>query len=546
MITAGWHKLLEMISALDDRSTGSSSATATSERWLHNCATEHKTCQARDPTYSPTRLVELLDDDALCLVEKPSFQQTYIALSHRWSQDEASKTTLGNYEQRLSPFSSEPLSPTLRDAFKAVKALGHRFVWVDVLCIIQDSKKDWLHEASEMRHVYNNAVITIAAECVDDDHAGEGMFRTRAIQNLRPFHFHQLEDFADEKLEVLIKSVEETSQEPYIFPDAGGKQHNVRPKGILDTRGWILQEQLLSPRILYYGQQQLFWDCISQSASEVSPLATSLLDDANPDETWAFRLLRRTIASNGDCNTLAEQLANVWTHVVQNYSARTLTKPSDKLIALQGIITALEGVLGKSSVAGMWQKDLWKQLMWWTDISSHTGDSSNMTFPAPTWSWLSANGAIFHHQSMRIDRSPIIRRLNDLIPVRSLKYTIAEDHSTATSVSGTLVLSAPTFSYHLTRNDLREILWKRGHPAKLNLAPARWMLDRTLVLPRDVQCVIIAEDEVAKMTVGMCLIPDEAESEQWKRIGLCLWDGLSWQISKYAGKELEDRRFVVV
>ncbi|KAH6613883.1 hypothetical protein C7974DRAFT_66245 [Boeremia exigua] len=545
-VTASWHDLLAKTSYLDHRNTGSPAATATSVHWLLNCANSHKLCKTENCAYIPTRLVEILSDHKIRIVERMSTPKAYVALSHRWGQDEASKTIDGNLAQRRASFSADQLSPTLRDAIKAVRSLGHRFLWVDVLCIIQDSVEDWLHEASEMSHVYRNSVVTIAAECAAGETAGQGMFRNRDIQHLSPFHFRQLEHFADENLEHLVRIADKTDQELYIFPAAQNKQRGNRPRGVLDTRGWILQEQLLSPRILYYGQLQVYWDCISQSASETSPLAASLLNDPNPSETWAFRVLRRTIAGNSDSDTLARSLADVWIHVVQNYSARSLTKSSDKLIALQGVITAVEGALGTSSVAGMWHQDLWKQLIWWASDSTYDKHDLDAVFPAPTWSWLSVNGAVLHHQSMRIDRNPIPRRLNDLAPVPDLKCAITGRHISGTSVGGELTLAAPTFAYHLVSNDLREISWKRGHPAKLNLAPARWMLDRDLVLPRDVECVIVAEDEVSKMTVGMCLVPDDIQPGYWRRVGLCLWDGLTWQIARHVGRELEVRRFAVV
>ena len=273
-------------------------------------------------------------------------------------------------------------------------------------------------------------------------------------------------------------------------------------------------------------------------------MGASLLDVKNSGETWAFRLLRKTIAGKGDPETLVKLIADVWIHVVQNYSARTLTKQSDKLIALKGIITALESVLQLSSVAGMWQQDLWKQLTWWFATPAIDAQYVDPPFSAPTWSWLNVDGAVSHHHSMRMHKHPI--RLDDLAPLPDLRCTITTLRAEPTNVIAMLDLSAPSFSYTLTANDLREMTWKRGHPGKLNLAPARWMLDRETELPLELQCVIIAEDEVAKMTVGMCLAVDDFQPETWKRVGVFLWEGLTWQIAKYAGKELQIEHFAVI
>jgi hypothetical protein len=509
------------------------------------CTETHVMCSRTGQTYIPTRLVEIVGNGMIRLVEHMPSAQMYAALSHRWSQDEASKTTSLNLADRLFPFRTDQLSLTIHDSVKSAQSLGYRYMWIDVLCIIQDSEQDWLHEAAEMRHVYSNAVITIAAECADEKTAGVGMSSPRGLNASRPFPLHELERYTDEKLEHLFRSVEEPDDQRWcIFPNTGENQYANRTKGVLDTRGWILQEQLLSPRILYYGHEQLHWDCISQSASEISPVGVSLLDDANSGETWAFRLIRRTIAGKGDPGILAKLIADVWIYVVENYSARALTKPSDKLIALQGVIAALEGVLNLPSVAGMWQQDLWKQLLWWSAGPPIYESYQSPPFPAPTWSWLSAKGAVIHHRSMCMHKDLV--RLDDLAPLPGLRCTITNIRSEATGVCALLDLRALSFSYTLTANDLREVTWKRGHPGKLNLAPTHWTLDRELDIPLELQCVIIAEDEVAKRTVGMCLAVDGSQPDTWKRVGVFLWEGLTWQITRYVGQELQTGHFAVI
>ncbi|KAF2627200.1 hypothetical protein BU25DRAFT_309307, partial [Macroventuria anomochaeta] len=130
------------------------------------CIEKHQVCRARPRLYHPTRLVELLGGNSLRLVHRSHsvrLDEPYVTLSHRWGLDETSRTTLSNLEQRLLSFPAEELSPTMRDAITVVRGLGYHFLWIDALCIIQDSDEDWLHEASEMSFVYNNAVLTLAA-----------------------------------------------------------------------------------------------------------------------------------------------------------------------------------------------------------------------------------------------------------------------------------------------------------------------------------------------------------------------------------------------
>ncbi|KXH27604.1 hypothetical protein CSAL01_00771 [Colletotrichum salicis] len=56
-----------------------------------------------------------------------------------------------------------PLPKTYRDTISILKRLGLRYLWIDSLCIIQDSVDDWRKESITMAEVYRNGVINIAA-----------------------------------------------------------------------------------------------------------------------------------------------------------------------------------------------------------------------------------------------------------------------------------------------------------------------------------------------------------------------------------------------
>ena len=50
--------------------------------------------------------------------------------------------------------------------------MGIRFIWIDSLCIIQDSQEDWLQETPRMTSVYGGALFNIAATLGADSDAG--------------------------------------------------------------------------------------------------------------------------------------------------------------------------------------------------------------------------------------------------------------------------------------------------------------------------------------------------------------------------------------
>ncbi|KAG9243250.1 hypothetical protein BJ878DRAFT_424067, partial [Calycina marina] len=46
------------------------------------------------------------------------------------------------------------LPKTLRDAVVMTRYLGIRYLWIDSLCIIQNSTSDWQFETSRMGSIY--------------------------------------------------------------------------------------------------------------------------------------------------------------------------------------------------------------------------------------------------------------------------------------------------------------------------------------------------------------------------------------------------------
>jgi hypothetical protein len=81
--------------------------------------------------------------------------------------------------------------------------------------------------------------------------------------------------------------------------------------------------------------------------------------------------------------------------MVTRYSSRNLTKASDKLPALSGLAHEYQMRWPDEYLAGLWQKDLWKNLLWRRDAKYNVPEHGRPTeFQAPTWSWASIDGRI--------------------------------------------------------------------------------------------------------------------------------------------------------
>jgi hypothetical protein len=69
-------------------------------------------------------------------------------------------------------FSMDLVLKTFADAFLVVNSLGIQFIWIDSLCIIQDSTGDWLKDSVMMGKVYGTAYLNIAATGAVDGNEG--------------------------------------------------------------------------------------------------------------------------------------------------------------------------------------------------------------------------------------------------------------------------------------------------------------------------------------------------------------------------------------
>src|SRR5207248_1329284 len=112
-----------------------------------------------------------------CLTGLPDGAR-YVALSYTWGKDHWFFTTKkDNIRSLLEPGGLRKLESDLprsiRESIDLVQALGERYIWVDALCIIQDSKRSWALNSRVMDLVYGNAYLTICA--ADGDNANVGL-----------------------------------------------------------------------------------------------------------------------------------------------------------------------------------------------------------------------------------------------------------------------------------------------------------------------------------------------------------------------------------
>jgi len=173
-------------------------------------------------------------------------------------------------------------------------------------------------------------------------------------------------------------------------------------KSVLNGRAWVLQERLLSTRILHYGEQELFWECNTCSMRE-----GSMREEIDRSLTFSSHYL----SEGGDFKRLLSQLIHIkdlasvmatWYRLVTQYTKRALTRHSDRLPAIAGIASIIAAVTGYRYLAGLWKEDT-QGLLWFTV----TTNQLSPTYLAPSWSWASTADLIsFRYESEIAITSP--------------------------------------------------------------------------------------------------------------------------------------------
>ena len=362
-----------------------------------------------DQIYYPTRLLDCgipQDSEESChLIETRdlSLDGPYMTLSHCWGRANCLKLTTSNQDQLLRSIPLSTLPQMYSDAVHITRRLGIRYLWIDSICIIQegDQLADWLREAKVMGQVYLNSFCNLsAANAPGGDHS---MFCSRDPDTLYP----QILDFAVDGCKGL-----------YSVSDQSIWDNEVS-EVLVNTRGWVLQERLLSRRILYFGERQIFWECRQKDASEIYS-ETLPRDFIQPRQRLKDLGLGHLTTDEILDSNLASYIQ--WDQVVRAYSACRLSFSQDKLIALSAIAKVTKKVLQDTYVAGMWRRYLEFELLWYTFNPMKMSKSHK--YRAPSWSWAAVDSGIIA-AARNIHTSKIMIKVVDL----KLEYTTDDDTS---------------------------------------------------------------------------------------------------------------------
>jgi hypothetical protein len=545
------------------------------KRWLVECEIKHSKCD-NDIPILPTRVVCVAEDGhEPYLANGGGKHARYATLSHCWGASTSAMTTSKTLREHQNAIPLDGLPKTFRDAVVICRHLGILYLWIDRLCIVQDSKSDWERESGAMGSIFQDSTLTLAATVSRD--SSQGLF-------IPPRHdvFPLPPSFGDYK------------GQAYLIDSTPKKNSLLQVENsILQTRGWVMQEMHLARRLLYFVHGEMAWSCCEKTLEQKGNghrdcvlgdkgslrkqlktfakaferswvLADSLHTEVKSEHGHESDEEEVVTVDKNECPsistsattlpystdnlsfdivdlrdplyrtssppiTVSEEIDfdlyqclddtrcytryHIWYLSVEAYCRRKLTFASDKLPAMAGIAARIQAITHDHYLAGHWRQELERSLFWSLGYSEALC-SRVKEYRAPSWSWASMDGPlIWGFPDLSRDRE-----VSTVVEILEATTVVEGDNTFGCVSSARLVIKASILA--ATWNaDYRSWVLSGTHsdsdgnlPQKLNFLGANGVLNLL-----DVNGVLIGkwgyDDDGNGLLPGSPLSPSSSEAE---------------------------------
>ena len=312
----------------------------------------------------------------------------FVALSYVWGPPIPKApyiTTLENILIHRNPDGLarclDLLPQAVRDAIDLVRRLGFRYLWVDALCIVQNSERSWKLNASVMDLIYSNAILTICAADGANSKTGLEAYKATSIaKDQHPTSSAKYQNTAvcAPGVRLMVSHLAETSIRNSAW----------------NSRAWTFQERLLSRRCLIFAEGRVFFQC----------RATTMSEDivAEPEGAgWSLDLVQAPPRMLRELDTRSFW---VYTNCVYLYSSRALTKQKDILAAFNGVSNRISKVMKAPFIFGLPSSHFDLALLWQPRSAlerrrteSQKTNQQDEQYEFPSWSWCGWTASNSHH-----------------------------------------------------------------------------------------------------------------------------------------------------
>ena len=338
------------------------------------------------------RLVDVQDQ---CIIEFEGSQlPRYLALSYVWGNVQQLQYMRANCHSLRTKHSlaQEKLPRTIRDALDLTYELDERYLWVDVLCILQDDDNDKRVQIQSMSEVYSNAILTIVAGVGED--ANAGLPRVNYAGDAENSMLQSLQE-GDTKRRRSSSCAGFSSE--WHSTEAYEGWHSLETSRWI-SRAWTYQETVLSKRLLLVLRQRIMLACGHSLFKEGMEPDTAIVHPRF--ESFDRKLERR--------NSL-----ECYEHCVFSYTRMNLTFPADMLRAFEGILLRLRLYLRSRFIFGLPETEIESALAWrggeglagsreQTDLQPlrRRKDPTTGRDIYPSWSWAGWVGGVHYDYAL--------------------------------------------------------------------------------------------------------------------------------------------------
>ncbi|KAK1705299.1 heterokaryon incompatibility protein-domain-containing protein [Colletotrichum lupini] len=355
--------------------------------WLRTCEEKHHIVCWRKDEHAVGLIepfIRLLDLKDNCLVQKSDLPK-FVALSYVWGRGAVNyKLTTDNIDELFKPGglsnNFDKLPKTIQDSIKLTALLGHQYLWIDSLCIIQKGNDDDNKvQLALMDVIYSRASFTIVSANGED--ANARLYGSPGID--RSKKQYTAEYSSDLTLLSLVPDFEDGVQQIYW-----------------NTRGWTYQERLLSRRLVFFTDNTVYFQCGQMTCSEDFNM---LRDDVTQSASQQNITLSRGEAPPTLTRRHQYRLGispEFYYRMVTEYTSREMSHTDDRVNGFKGILNVIEKVPEYKGVFvwGTWAKDLlafsllWQPRQELSRVVKYKSDPPLILYPS--WSWAGWTGAV--------------------------------------------------------------------------------------------------------------------------------------------------------
>lgn len=313
---------------------------------MEYCAAKHVRCNVLElkSVFIPNRVLDvgpgdnldrvlLIDDTASLFRNLPRLTRRYVALSYCWGTSVPLKTTTASLARHREGIQISSMPQVFREAVFVVRKLRLRYLWIDALCIIQDSTADWEQESVRMSDIFAHSYITIYAAAST---ACDQSFLHRTIGPVVSIPFRScLNPDVSGEYSIFLEGQHVCEEDIDCM--------NTR----WNSRAWVWQEQVMGPRLVVFGPKMLQMRC-RQAVK---------LEDGYFSSLWRSR---DGLSSND----------YFWFSGISEFSKKEITYARDRLSAVSGVARYISRALEERGcsvkyLAGLWLNDTFPQQLCW-------------------------------------------------------------------------------------------------------------------------------------------------------------------------------------